>query len=98
MVDNKTSNLNFFVTFNLSDKSRGRSSSSKNSPELRSHFFSKISIVAEKFRIARLGLSLSHQCTFQIPGKLCNRCLTQNNRDFNLGSDQPLFNRVEPIF
>ena len=65
-IDNKTCRLNFSVTFNLPDKSRERGSSSQNSGELRSRLFSKISIVAEKFRIARLVLCLSHPCTFQI--------------------------------
>ena len=43
MVDNKTCNLNFSVTFDLSDESRERSSPSNNSAKLRSRlFFQKI--------------------------------------------------------
>ena len=65
-VDNKTCNLNFCVTFDLSDESRELSSPSNNSTELRSRLFSKRPIVAEKFRIAKLVLSLSHPYTFHI--------------------------------
>ena len=25
------------------------------------------------------------------PGKMCNRCLADNNRDFKVGPDEPLF-------
>ena len=64
-VDNKTCNLNFYITFDLSDESRERSSPSNNSAELRSRLFSKRSTVAEKFRIAKSG-SLSHPYTFHI--------------------------------
>ena len=43
MIDNKTYNLNFSVAFDLSDKSRGRSSLSNNSAKLPSRlFFQKI--------------------------------------------------------
>ena len=38
-VDNKTCNLNFSVTFDLSDEGRERSSASENSAELDSHCF-----------------------------------------------------------
>ena len=65
-VDNKTCNLNFSVTLDLSDESRERSSPSNSSAELRSCLFSKRSTVAEKFRIAKLVLSLSHPYTFHI--------------------------------
>ena len=67
-VDNKTRNLNFCVTFDLSDESRERSSPSNNSAELRFRLFSKRSTVAEKFRIAKLVLSLSHPYTFHRGG------------------------------
>ena len=50
MVDNKTYNLNFSVTFNLSNKNGEHCSSSKNCAKLRSRVFSKKSIVVDKIQ------------------------------------------------
>ena len=52
--------MNFSVTFKLSDKSRERSSSSKNFAELRSRLFSKRSIVAEKYKGERYNFEKSN--------------------------------------
>ena len=65
-VDNKTCNLNFSITFDLSDESREGSPPYSNSAELRSRLSSKRLTVADKFRIGRLFISLSHPYTFYI--------------------------------
>ena len=84
MIDDKPCNLNFFVTFNLPDGSRERSSSSKSSAELQSRIFSKRSIVAKKFKIARLIISFSHPYTFYILLKLVQTypCTFFHNKEF----------------
>ena len=59
-VGNKTCDPHFSVTVDLLDEIREFSSPSGNSAKLRSRLLSERSTVAEKFRLVRLVLSISH--------------------------------------